>query len=191
MPNEEYALVLDYLPGGKPSSYKTEPIAQLIGTSFFTLLEVAPKFSLKILDKVYVGKEERTEISHIKKRISYNELTSTAVSELEKAIEKIVDESKQKYIDFFNKAVPITIKRHQLELLPGLGKKHMLDILVERNKKPFESFEEIGQRVRLMPKPKTAIIKRIVEELEEIEFKHYLFARPPVKKFERGFRKRY
>lgn len=191
MPNEEQALVLDYLPAGKPSSYKAEPIAQVIGTTFFTLLEVVPKSPLKQLDKVYVGKEARQEIDHIKKRVSFKELTSTAVSELDKAIEKIVDENAQKFVGFFNTSIPITIKRHQLELLPGLGKKHMLDILAERKKKPFESFQEIEQRVKLMPNPKTAVIKRIIEELEDEELKHYLFARPPAKKFEKDFRKRF
>ncbi len=198
MPNEEYALVLDYLQAGKPNSYKAEPVAQVIGTAFFTLLEVVPKSPLKAMDRVYVGKEQRNEIDYIKKRIDYSELTSTASLELERAVEKIVGEDKKRFVDFFNKAMPITIKRHQLELLPGLGKKHMLDILAERQKKPFESFEEIEQRVKLMPNAKKTIIKRILEELQEKDMKHYLFARAPPKPFEkdfgrgdRGFRRNY
>ena len=90
MPNEEYALVLDYLPKGKSSSFKTEPVAQVVGTEFFTLLEVVPKKELKALEKIYVGKEVRQHIEYIKKRITYSELTSNSVAELEKAIEKII-----------------------------------------------------------------------------------------------------
>ena len=42
-------------------------------------------------------------------------------------------------IEFFNKAAPLTTRMHQLELLPGLGKKHMWEIIEERKDKPFES----------------------------------------------------
>ena len=184
MPNEEYALVLDYLPKGKSSSFKTEPVAQVVGTEFFTLLEVVPKKELKALEKIYVGKEVRQHIEYIKKRITYSELTSNSVAELEKAIEKIIDENSNRFLEFYNVAGPITIKRHQLELLPGLGKKHMLDILKARRVKPFESFEDVAKRVKLMPEPKNAVMRRILEELREDGLNHYIFARPPAKKHE-------
>jgi putative nucleotide binding protein len=191
MPNEEKALVLDYLQAGKPNSYKHEPIAQVVGTEFFTLLEVVPKVPLKALETVYVGKEERKEIDHINKRITFSELTSTGSLELEKAVEEIVHQDPKRFVEFYNTAAPITIKRHQLELLPGLGKKHMLDLLAERQKKPFESFEDIIARVRLMPNPEKTIVKRILEEVEELDVKHFLFSRAPPKKFDRPFNRRY
>jgi putative nucleotide binding protein len=179
MPNEEYAIVLDYLPRGKSNSFKPEPIAQVLGTEFFTLLEVVPKTPLKALDKVYVGKEERKEIDYIKRRISFNELTSNSTIELSKAIESLVKEKEKKFVEFFNSSHPITIKRHQLELLPGLGKKHLFEILEEREKAPFKSFEDIEKRVHLMPKVVQTIVKRILLELEDENLKHYLFVRPP------------
>ena len=181
MPNEEYALVLDYLPTGKSSSYKSEPLAQVMGITHFTLLEVIPKSPLKVMDKVYVGKEERQEIQFIKRRIDYKDLTSTAVSELDKAIEKVILEERQKFLDFFNKTGAITIRRHTLELLPGLGKKHMLDVLKERQAKPFESFEDLQKRVPLMPDPLKTLMHRVISELEGKDEKHYLFVRPPSK----------
>src|SRR3989338_9026956 len=104
MPNEEYAIVLDYLAKGKSSSFRSEPIAQVIGTNFFTLLEVVPKEEVKALEKVYVGKEKRDKILQIKKRINFNELTSTAVAEIEKAIEKIIIEDEPRFVKFFNTA---------------------------------------------------------------------------------------
>jgi len=185
MPNEEYAIVLDYLAKGKSSSFRSEPIAQVIGINFFTLLELVPKEEVKALEKVYVGKEKRDKILQIKKRINYDELTSTAVAEIEKAIEKIILEDEPRFVKFFNTAGAITIKRHQLELLPGLGKKHMLDILSERQKKPFESLKEIEERVPLMPNPLNTIVKRIIEELRGDDPKHFIFARPPA--IEQGF----
>mgnify|MGYP000061754002 FL=1 len=178
---EEFALVLDYLPRGK-HGLKDEPTALVIGTKYFTLLEVIPNKELKIFEKVYIGKENRDKIKFIKRRISYDELTAAAQAELEAAVEKIVKENPKRFLDFYNNAQPITIRMHQLELLPGLGKKHLVDILEEREKKPFESFEDIEKRVPLMPDPLKAIIKRIIEEIQGPEQKHYLFVRPHRKK---------
>lgn len=189
MPNEEEAIVLDYLPNGRANSFKVEPLAQVIGKQFFSLLEVVPKSALKVMETVYVGKDERAKIDFIKRRINFDQLTNTAVAEVEKAIEKIVMEDGKRFVDFFNSARPITLRRHQLELLPGFGKKHMQGILLERQKKPFESFEEIESRVKLLPNPVKSIVKRVMMELEEENLNHYLFARPPVK--EHGFEKRF
>ncbi|MAG18170.1 MAG: DNA-binding protein [Candidatus Diapherotrites archaeon] len=187
---EEKALVLDYLARGRSSDYKTEPIAQLIGTEYFTLLEVVPKENagLKSLEEVYVGKDERPKIDFIKKRIPYKDLTNTALAELDNAIEKIVSGSEKKYVDFFNNSRSITLKRHQIELLPGMGKKHMLQVIEEREKGAFDSFEDIKKRVHSVPDPKHALVKRIVEELEGMDVKYYLFVRPPSQ--ERDFRPR-
>ncbi len=179
MGNEEFAYVLDYLPKGKSQSYKSEPISQVLGVQRFTLLEVVPKTSLQLLSKVYVGEGERKEIDHIVKRIDYKELSSTALGELEHAVEKIVSERESEFVQFFNTSTPITIKRHQLELIPGMGKKHMLEVLTEREKKTFDSLAELEQRVKGLSDMKKAVVKRVVEELRGDDPKHYLFARPP------------
>ncbi len=189
MPNEDYAIVLDYLPKGKPNTFKPEPLAQIMGTEFFSLLEVVPKGDLKIGEKIYVGKEERDKVEFIKRRIPFRELSSTAVSELEKAIEKTILEEKDRFLEFFNISGPITIKRHQLELLPGVGKKHVLDLLKEREKSKFESFEDITARVKLIPNPVNCLVKRVMDELQEVDIKYYIFARPPARPQERGFRR--
>ena len=55
----------------------------------------------------------------------------------------------------------------------------MLDLLDEREKKKFDSFEEITERVKGVPDPKKAVIKRIMEELEGPDDKHFIFVRPP------------
>ena len=140
---EEKALVLDYLARGKSSSFKTEPLAQLMGTEYFTLLEVTPKpdADLKALEEVYVGKEDRPKIDFIKRRIAYKDLTNNSLAELEETVEKIIHSNEKKFVDFYNNSRSITLKRHQLELLPGMGKKHMLQIIQEREKGTFESFE--------------------------------------------------
>ncbi len=183
---EDYALVLDYMPKGRSSSFKEEPLAHVLGERYFTLLEVVPKKEMEPFEKVYIGKDEREKVEFIKKRIEFTDLTSHAQSEIELGIEKIFEEDTKRFVDFFNDSRPITLRRHQLELLPSLGKKHMRDILNQREIKPFESFEDIRKRIPLMPDPKKIVIKRIMEELREKELKHYLFVRPP-KKENRGY----
>jgi len=187
---EEKALALDFLPRGRSSDYKTEPLAQLIGCEFFTLLEVVTRagVSLKAHEEVYVGKDDRPVVDYIKRRILYKDLTNNSLNELEGAVEKIVAESEQRFVEFFNISRSITIKRHQLELLPGMGKKHMLQVLAEREKKIFSSFKDLRERVPGIPDPVKAVVGRIVEELEREDIRHYIFVRPPSK--EREFRPR-
>jgi len=181
MTAEENAIVLDYMPTGKPSAVRTEAMAQVIGKEFFTLLEVVPKngVSLNIGEEVYIGKDERKKIELVKGRIAFKDLTSSSLSEIEGAIEDIVNNDLDKYLNFYNTARGISLKRHQLELLPGLGKKHMLDMLNQRDKGKFTSFEDIIKRVKGVPDPKKSVIKRIMEELEDPEDKHFLFVRAP------------
>jgi putative nucleotide binding protein len=177
---EEHALVLDFLPYGKSTDTKREPLAQLIGESFFTLLEVVPKpdLPLAVGERIYIGKGDRDKIDHIKGRINYPDLTSNARSSLKLAIEKIIYTREQEFVGFFNKCGSITIRLHQLELLPGVGKKHMHNILAEREKKPFENFADMSKRVLLLPNPVHILVERIEEELKG-DSKYYVLTRPP------------
>ena len=101
-----------------------------------------------------------------------------------------MSKNEKKFAEFFNKSSAITIKRHQLELLPGMGKKHMLDILTERDKKPFEGIVDLEKRVHSLPHVPKMLAKRIMLELEGLDPKHYLFVRPPSKHDEHGERPR-
>ncbi len=178
---DEYAIILDYLPRGYAHGKASYPIAQALGTINLTLLELKPKanVSLNIGEKVYIGQGERDKIESIIKRLSYNKLTITAQNELENAVAKIVEEREKDFVDFFNKAESINIREHQLDLLPGMGKKTLWQILEERKKSPFTSFEDIKKRVHTIVDPKRMIVKRILEEIKGKE-KIYLFARPPI-----------
>ena len=96
--------------------------------------------------------------------------------ELENAVEHIVLKREKWFVNFFNTAQPITPRMHMLELIPGIGKKYMWNILDEREKKPFESFEDLQRRINI-PNPAKLITKRVIEELSE-ESKYRLFTRP-------------
>lgn len=177
---EENAYILDYLRFGKPGTrrkFRAGAVVQMIGESYFTLLEanVRSGSELNPLDRVYVGKESRQEITYILGRIGYDELTANARIELDRALEQIVLSREEWFVNFFNVAQPITPRMHALELIPGIGKKYMWNILDGRDRKPFESFEDLQNRVNI-PSPAKLIAKRIIEELSG-ESKYRLFTR--------------
>ncbi len=181
-PKDEHAIILDFLPNGYPfdnrSTGRKLPIAQALGEKTFALLELAPKHeaALQPGQKVYIGEGKRDEIHHILGRIPLSRLTETAKGELEFVIKDLVSKNPQQFLDFFNKCGPINSRRHQLELLPGIGKKHMWEIIEKRQEKPFESFEDIKNRIKLLPDPEKTVIKRILEELDEKD-KYKIFTR--------------
>ena len=176
MMKEENCIILDFLPDGYPDRRHAEPIAQAIGTDFFTLLELIPRedIDLKQGDSIYIGEGKREEIRFIKGQIEFKDLTNMGQSFVEEAVQDIVNNNETKFIEFFNKSSSITPRMHKFQLLPGIGSKHMQGILEERGKKLFESFKDIETRVKLFPNPKRAIIRRILDELKNEE-KYYLF----------------
>lgn len=179
---EEYGWVVDFLPNGRSNERAPEPIAQVVGETYFTLFEVStkPAIALSFGQRVYLGKDERPEIERIRKRIDFNELTPTARNELPIILRKIVSTREADFVAFFNKAGPLSVRLHQLELIHGIGKKHMAQILEAREQKPFESFDDIKARVPLLADPVQIFVGRIVQELEG-NIQNHLFVRPPKK----------
>ncbi|MDO5844725.1 MAG: DUF655 domain-containing protein [Methanocorpusculum sp.] len=178
---EVEAVVLDYLQWGygndKRPLNQREPIILAVGTDQFKLLELIAKkdVAVNLHDKVYIGDGERKQVERVKRRISYAELTNTAKGELESAVDDIIKESEPRFIEFYNTSVPISLKMHMLNLLPGFGKKTLTDTLEQRNRKPFESFDDIKARVKTLQKPEKFIRERIMLELEVPEEKYHLF----------------
>ncbi len=177
---EDYAWILEYFPQGKPSDPKREPLVQLVGHQYFTLLESSVKRESNVIvgQKVYIGKDARNEIDRIKGRITFSDLTPSAKEILSKVIHSIVSEREPEYVMFMNKAGSISMRVHQLELLPGVGRKNLESILAEREKKPFENFADIKARVHSLSDPAAPFVNRIMSEMDGKE-KHYLFLRPP------------
>lgn len=179
---ESHAIVLDFLPNGYPfdkrPSHRKTAVAQAIGKEHLVLLELVPKkeIFLQPYEEVYIGDGEREKIHHVNGRIPISRLTSTARSELEFVIKEMVKKNEERFVEFFNNSRSLNMRMHQLELLPGLGKKHMWEIVEERKDKLFESFEDIKKRVKLMPDPEKLVIKRILKEIEGNE-KHHLFVK--------------
>ena len=177
---EEHAIILDFLQHGypfdtRPSHLKSQ-IAQSIGKTRFALLELIPKpgIFLQPNQEVYVGDGPRDKIHHVVGKIPIAKLTATAKAELEHAVSKLIHDNEQRFVEFFNTAQPMTVRTHQLELLPGIGKKHMHEIIERREEQPFTSFEDIRKRVKLLPDPVKLIRARIENELAGME-KHRVF----------------
>lgn len=172
---EEEAVILDFLPSGRPDDerpiYMRESLAHAIGNIRFTLLELVVKrdVTLSAHERVFIGKENRDKIDYVKQKIKYDDLTGAAKSELPFAVEKLVDENKADYVEFFNRAGPITTRFHKFELLPKVGKKVMWDLITTRKKKPFASFEDLRERIHLLQNAQKTVAKRIVDEIREVD----------------------
>ncbi|MFP4118049.1 MAG: DUF655 domain-containing protein [Candidatus Woesearchaeota archaeon] len=179
-PKEEKAIVLDFLQHGYPfekgDNFRKTPIAQGIGATFFVLLELVPKKDvfLQPYEEVYIGEGKREKIHHIRGKLPYSKLSATAESELEFMITDLVKKKEEKFVRFFNNSRPLTTRMHELQLLPGLGKKHMWELIEEKRAEPFRSFDDIKSRVKLMPEPVKIITRRIIQELKGGE-KHNIF----------------
>ena len=177
---EEVAIVLDFLPNGYPfdrrPSHKKTAVVQAIGKTKFVLLELSPKPEVHLQpdEEVYIGEGKRDKIQHVLGKLAPDRLTHTARSQLDFAVKDIIEKDEARFIGFYNDSKPLTIRMHQLELLPGVGKKHMKEILESREEKPFTSFEDMRNRAKLLPDPKELIVRRIINETLGLE-KHRLF----------------
>ena len=179
---EEYAYILDYLPQGLPGGgfTKKEPVCYALGDEEFKLFELVPRANavINIGDRVFIGKDtaevKRDAIDHVKRRINFKDLNNNAAAELEYAVTDIVMANQPRFIRFFNEAEAISMRKHLLEELPGLGKKSMTAILDERKKEPFKDFADPAARTGVK-NPEKLIAARIVLEIEDPDRKRYLF----------------
>ena len=174
---EEHAVILDYLSLGYVNSdmskFKGKAIAQAIGTDYFTLLELVPKrgVDLEIQDTVYIGKGKRDKIYKVLGKLYYENLTATSRIELEYSIREIVKNNEEKFVEFFNTAGAISTRLHKLELIPGIGKKYMWEIVEAR-------------RIPSLNNPAEMIVNRVKQELDTTtakkgKKKYYLFTPIP------------
>lgn len=165
---EEYAYVLDYTLRGKSSTVRGREglIVQGIGEEHLTLLELlgVQNMNFEVGERVYIGREGRDKIMSVLGRLEYDDISQSAKNDLPTIVEKIVIRNEKRFVDYVNNTQPITPRIHALELIPGIGKTYMMNIIKEREKKRFESFADIQSRVGLRD-PAKLIVKRIVDEI--------------------------
>lgn len=174
---DNWAIVLDYLQNGYPTQTKSHPVAQVIGTENFNLLEVIPRedATFEPMDKVYIGEGKRDQIKSVIGRIYSSKLTKNAKIWFEFAIRNIITTQEKKFVDILNKMGPTTILAHSLDFI-GLSHSKRDEFLKEREKCPFKSFQDISLRTNIDVVP--LIIKHILLELDNIS-KYYFFLNPP------------
>lgn len=179
---EEYGYVLDVFEGERLIRYRTFDgqlrekrfsglIGQIVGEECFTLMEFEMNRDsiINYLDRVYIGRGLRNKAIRFLRIIDYNILTYRARENIPKALEKIITLNEEKWVKFYNTAGPLSMRTHTLELLRSIGKKRVFKIIEERQRKEFESFKDIYDRVGI--DPVKALVNRILEEMTEEQ--HY------------------
>jgi putative nucleotide binding protein len=172
------AVVLDVLLHGRTEDdrpqYQKQPLAYALDVEDFALYElvvesdadVAIGDRISVPDAAFVERVVETD---------YDDLPGGARSELDYAVEDLVAANEQRFVDVYNEAQPITLRLHQLNLLPGIGKKLRNAILDARERRPFESFEDLQSRVSGLHNPEEILVERILEELREEDLKYRIF----------------
>jgi putative nucleotide binding protein len=180
---ESYAHLLDFLPNGRQTErgFHREPLALGIGETELKLLELVPRPGAALSPGQRVALVPMggvaPPIDHVRRRLAFDELSSTARGELPSALERIVLLEAPRFLRFFNEAPAVSRRFHLLELLPGIGKKTMQAIVDERQRAPFASFADLAERAHLK-NPERLVVARIEAELSGVEDKYRLFVAP-------------
>ena len=177
------AVIVDYLPHGRPDDtrpqYQKAALAYALETETFDLLELTltEDAGVNIVDRIPIDEAADNAVIEDITDIEYDDLSNSGVSELEYAIEAIIDADEQRFVDVYNDAQPISLRLHQLNLLPGIGKKLRNKIIDKRKRHPFESFADLADRVGGLHNPKEVIAERIMDELRDEDLKYKIFVR--------------
>ena len=180
-------IVLDLLIHGHPEedkpSWAKTPIAQVLTFPDFVLYEVKVNKNSNIEvqeQKTYEEFLNEEKLREVLKKIDYNDLTSTSKALIQSILEKEVLKYEEEFINFFNNSTSITPRMHALKLLPGIGQKHMWEILEARERQKFGAFQDISDRTSIS-NPAKLLVQRIIKELQR-DVKYYLFSK--TKKYE-------
>jgi putative nucleotide binding protein len=182
--DERRAVVLDLLPNGRPDDdrpqYERPAVAYAVGEDDFRLyeLEIVDDADVSIGDRLVIRPAESRDAVERFRETSYGELTNAARSEVEYVVEEIVDRNEGRFVDFYSEADPISLRLHQLDLLPGVGDKIRNNILDARKRGRFESFADVEDRVSGLHDPREVLVERILSEFRDDDLKYRLFVRP-------------
>ena len=175
-------VILDLLIHGHPEedrpSWAKTPIAQVLTFPDFVLYEVKvnKNSNIKVQEqKTYEEFLNEEKLNEVIKKIDFKDLTSTSKALIQPILEKEVLVYEEEFINFFNNSTSITPRMHALKLLPGIGQKHMWEILEARERQKFNSFQDISDRTSVS-NPAKQLALRIIRELQRGE-KYYLFSK--------------
>ena len=165
---EEYAYVLDFNSKGRALTVRGRDgiIVTAIGEDRLTLLEIlgSEDSVFDVGEKIYIGKEGRTKVQSVLGKLDYEQISSSAQSELSTVVQSIVENNEDRFVDYVNNAQPLTPRKHSLELLPGIVKTYLKVIIEQINKQKFTDYKDLEERAGLKD-PVHHISKRIMEEI--------------------------
>ena len=175
---EEYAYVLDFTSQGKSKTVHGRDgiIIVALGEVRLTLLEIlgVDDSTFDIGEKIYIGKDGRTNVQSVLGKLDYEQITGTAQSELENVVNTIVTKNEQRFVDYINNAQPLTPRKHSLELIPGIGKTYLKLIIEQIEKQKFLNYKDMEERAGLK-EPVNHLSKRILEEITgETQFRLFV-----------------
>ena len=181
--DEDVAIVLDYFPNGRTGeggpSFDQVPVGHALGVREFRLYEL----SFEADADVSIGEEVvvRPPAAPVEefRELRYEDLSQGAQSELEYVIEELVAAEEERFVELFNEAQPITLRLHQLDLLPGIGDTLRDQIIDKRKRGPFADFTDLTDRISGLHDPKSVIHERILTELRDEDVKYRLFVNGP------------
>jgi len=176
-------VILDVLLHGHPEedkpSWSKTPIAQVITFPDFVLYEVKinKDANIEVQEKnTYEEFLNQDKLKEVLKKIDYDDLTTTSKALIQSILEKEIMKYEEEFINFFNNSTSITPRMHALKLLPGIGQKHMWEILEARKRQKFTTFQDIADRTSTS-NPVKLIAQRIIKELQREGVKYYLFSK--------------
>jgi len=165
---EEYAYTLDCKSRTKSTTVRgrTGIMVVALGEERLTLLEILgiENSTFDVGERIYIGKEGRTKVQSVLGKMDYVKISGSAKDEIPTVVESIVTKNEAKFVDYINNAQPLTPRIHALELIPGIGKTYLSVIIKEREKVPFESFNDMEKRAGLK-EPRKHLSQRIIEEI--------------------------
>lgn len=176
-------VILDILLHGHPEedkpSWSKTPIAQVLTFPDFVLYEVKCNrdSEIKIQEKnTYEVFLIQNKLKEVLKKIDYKDLTNTSKALIQPILEKEILNYEEEFLNFFNNSTSITPRMHSLKLLPGIGQKHMWELIEARNRQKFTTFQDITDRTSLSH-PTKQLAQRIIKELQREGIKYYLFSK--------------
>ena len=177
--NIQLVTILDYLAHGREGDespqYRKSQLLQVIKEDGFVLCEIVLKQGPLGVIGDSMNVDDHPDCIEYTRKIEYSDLSVGAKSELEHIIREIIQNNSQKFVDFFNNSNPISIRLHQLNLLPGVGGKIRDRILQSRKYSSFESFEDLEDKIDGLYKPHEIILNRVLEEIKNPDIKYHLF----------------
>lgn len=164
--HETHLAVLTVLP---PETDTNEQRIHAIGTDYFTLLEGTLPADATVTpgDRVTTTDNHQGPTTSITRRLTYDTLSQDAQDRLTPTIESIILANEHRFLDYFNDAQPISLRRHQLDLFPGIAETLRESIIHQRKQQPFADFDDLEHRVDNVRNPHTILTERVLTELHD------------------------